>query len=187
MDLSIENKAIAALPAEGIRVGSAGMLSSFLELCGAFQTGRFFFTAPFFDESFVNSFASKLSVSRCDCEVVVKTPEAAREMLAYLRSHGCRTVSASIATDLHAKVFLFEVAGKCLLGLVGSHNPTAAGIKSNLEIGVYFGAQYGKPEWRTLFDLREFLRRASKPYVETVKGVGLYREKRDDNRNSVNQ
>jgi DNA-binding NarL/FixJ family response regulator len=71
MSVPLRNVAtVNALPTEGIRVGYQGILIDFLELCGAFRHGSFFFTAPFFDECFLDKLLSQLSVGESDFQVV---------------------------------------------------------------------------------------------------------------------
>lgn len=177
---------VNALPTEGIRVGYQGILIDFLELCGAFRHGSFFFTAPFFDECFLNKLLSQLSVGESAFQVVVRNSAAADEILDYFARHGCKSVSVLIAKDLHAKVYIFESTERTLLGLVGSHNPTAAGMKANLEIGIYLASRIGKPEWKALFELREFLRKRSQPHLKTRTNRAVHRENENDHRSCVN-
>jgi phosphatidylserine/phosphatidylglycerophosphate/cardiolipin synthase-like enzyme len=175
-----------ALPTEGMRVGRESILVDFLELCGAFRRGLFFFTAPFFDESFVDKLVSQVSVAQSEFEIVVRDSAAARQILDCFRRRGCRSVSVSIARDLHAKVYVFEAGARNLFGLIGSHNATAAGMKTNLEVGIYIGGRIGRAEWKTLFELREFLRKCSQPYLETGTTDAPHRENQNDNRRCIN-
>lgn len=174
------------LPAEGMTVGHSELLVEFLELCGAFQTGSFFFTAPFFDDCFLDNLLAYVSVPHTTFEIVVRNPAAASEILGYFERRGCRSVSVRLSDVLHAKVYIFESARKDLFGLVGSHNPTAAAMKTNLEVGIYIGAKVGTPEWRALFELREFLRTNSLPYIGTESVSEPRKEREHDYRSSVN-
>lgn len=177
---------VSPLPTQGMRVGHRGILVEFLELCGAFQRGSFFFTAPFFDECFLDKLLSQISIADSTFEVVVRSPAAAQEILAYFGRHECASIFVSVARDLHAKVYVFESAGKTLLGLVGSHNPTAAGMKANLEVGIYLASGIGKPEWTALFELREFLRKCSQPYLNNGTACRFHRENANDYCTGVN-
>jgi len=181
-----KNATVNPLPTEGIRVGHQGILVEFLELCGAFRRGSFFFTAPFFDECFLDELLSHVSIVDSTFEVVVRNSAAAQEILNYFARHECRSISVSIAKNLHAKVYVFESAGKTLLGLVGSHNPTAAGMKANLEVGIYLASRVGKPAWTVLFELREFLRKYSQPYLNTGTDRELHRENENDYGSCIN-
>jgi phosphatidylserine/phosphatidylglycerophosphate/cardiolipin synthase-like enzyme len=177
---------VNVLPTEGIRVGHEGILVDFLELCGAFRRGLFFFTAPFFDERFLDKLLFQFSIGHSEFEVVVRNPDSAQEILDYFGRRGCRSVSVSIAKDLHAKVYVFESAKKSLLGLIGSQNATAAGMRTNLEVGIYIGGKIGSPEWKTLFELREFLRKCSEPYLKTGTASAPYRENENVYRSCIN-
>ena len=177
---------VNSLPTEGIRVGHHGILVEFLELCGAFRRGSFFFTAPFFDKCFLNKLLSEVSIVDTAFEVVVRNSAAAQEMLDYFDRNECKFISVSIVKDLHAKVYVFESPGKALLGLVGSHNPTAAGMKANFEIGIYLASRIGRPEWRALSELRDFLRKSSQPYLRSGTDTGLRRENEYDYRRCIN-
>jgi phosphatidylserine/phosphatidylglycerophosphate/cardiolipin synthase-like enzyme len=158
-----------------IRVGDTSLLGQFMDLCSIYDEGRVFFTAPFYDGDFIEKLGTHLPMAFTDFEVIVKNVDAAEEMVQCLLQQGCRTVQVYISEHIHAKVYIFESRRGDLAALIGSHNPTKAGISKNLEVGVFIGTRPHKPEWKTIVDLRDYLRGRSCFYSNSTDRKDLKR------------
>jgi hypothetical protein len=178
---------IGLLPRRGFALGQTDLLPRFLELTASYSGGNLFFTAPFFDSEFLERLVSYLPGKTNSFELIVRQPEAAREIIEYFWRRSCRSVSVRVAERLHAKVYIFESPKGDLLAVVGSHNPTVAAITQNLEAGIFVGAKSGCEEWRHLLELRNSLRASSNAYLGEITAGASRRETTHEYSHSINQ
>jgi phosphatidylserine/phosphatidylglycerophosphate/cardiolipin synthase-like enzyme len=94
-------------------------------------------------------------------EVVVRDVCSADDLSKQLLKNGCKSVATYICNRLHAKVYIFESLQHDLSLVIGSHNPTRAGMSTNLEVGVRVNAAPGTAQWRAIVDLRDRLKTES--------------------------
>ncbi len=177
---------IGLLPTSGLVLGQTDLLRRFLELASSYSCGTFFLAAPFFDSAFVETLLGYLLPEKTAFELIVKDRQSACDLYDLFGQRRSRGVSIRIADRLHAKVFIFESAKFDLLGVVGSHNATAAAISQNLEAGAFIGGRLGSREWRHLFDLRNSLRASSTSYVGEITAGSPRRESDDEYDHSFN-
>lgn len=151
------------------RIGDTGLLPQFLDLCSIYEAGSVFFTAPYYDEEFIDDLSTHLLMASIDFEVIVKDENAARWMKRALLQRGGKSVQMYVSKHMHAKVYIFESRRRDLAMVIGSHNPTKAGISRNLEVGVFIGARPNKADWRSIVDLRTYLKKRSRTYSSSTK------------------
>jgi phosphatidylserine/phosphatidylglycerophosphate/cardiolipin synthase-like enzyme len=136
-----------------------------MALCSYFNEGRLFITAPYYDETFIEVMSKHLQMRSSTFEVIVKNESIAQKVAASFRQHGAKNVQLYISKHIHAKVYVFESRRGDLAAMIGSHNPTRAGMSRNLEIGIVISAKPNKPEWKMISDLRDYLKRKSRFYA----------------------
>lgn len=147
-----------------MRIGDTGLLPQFLDLCSIYEEGAVFFTAPYYDETFIGNLGAHLPMASIEFEVIVKNANAAEQMRRSLLQQGSKNVEVYVSRYIHAKVYIFESRRRDLAALIGSHNPTKAGLGKNLEVGVFIGARPNGPEWKSIVELRSYLKKRSRPY-----------------------
>jgi hypothetical protein len=146
-------------------VGATLLLPQFISLCAASDQRSLFFTAPFYDSTFLNLLASNFDLRSVRLEAVVRTKAIGESLLQDLRDLNGSKFSLYICERLHAKVYVFESVRKDLAGLIGSHNPTISGMTSNIEVGVVLRGNPKTPNWSTLDETRRFLIGSALPYT----------------------
>src|SRR5215469_2027281 len=119
-----------------LRFGDTRLISEFADQCSGQGGGTLFFTAPFYDSGFLEWLTRYFAKPRMQLEVVVRDVCAAEDLSKQLLKNGCKSVATYICNRLHAKVYIFETLRHDLSLVIGSHNPTRAGISTNLEVGV---------------------------------------------------
>ena len=150
----------------GITVGDSALLGHFLEICSLAPGGQLLLTAPYYDKGFFDMFSKYFDVRKLSINVIAKNATGATELADSLCQYGWQNFSVSVSEHLHAKVFIFAALNGNYHAVIGSCNPTFAGIKKNLEVGVYIGAKPSTPEWQAIFDLKEFIKRQCHPLVK---------------------
>jgi phosphatidylserine/phosphatidylglycerophosphate/cardiolipin synthase-like enzyme len=138
-----------------VAIGDTSLIDQLVGFCSLYPDGELLFTAPFFDSTLINRIIENTS-REVALTILVRTPAAARKIHTMLAERG-RRVSLYVSTALHAKVYIFESKRRIIAALIGSHNPTRAGAKSNLELGVFLSATPGRPEWASIQQTRDFI------------------------------
>jgi phosphatidylserine/phosphatidylglycerophosphate/cardiolipin synthase-like enzyme len=149
-------------------IGSTVLLPQFLSLCAASQQRTVFFTAPFYESTFMERLASNFDFRSVRVEIIVETGAVAELILSDLQQHYCQNFALYICARLHAKVYIFESLRGHLAALVGSHNPTVSGMSSNIEIGIVLRARPTTSNWLTITDLKKFLINRATPYTSKL-------------------
>jgi phosphatidylserine/phosphatidylglycerophosphate/cardiolipin synthase-like enzyme len=163
-----------SMPPNRIAIGRTNLLREFLTLCSAYPSGSLFFTAPFYDQAFLERLSQFLPSTRTHLEVVVRSDSAAADLDTHLRRLGYRNLSIVVSEHLHAKVYMFELRTRDFLAIIGSHNATLAATTINLEVGVFMDAKARSPEWDALFDLRESFRTTARQF-QTMQEIDKWR------------
>lgn len=145
----------AALGPNQVTIGDTCLIDQLLGFCSLYPNGELLFTAPFFDRNLIDRIIEN-TPREIALSVIVRSRTAARRMSAMLAKRG-RKVTIYVSTSLHAKVYVFECKRRIIAALIGSHNPTRAGSKANLEVGVFLSATPGRPEWLPIQQAREFI------------------------------
>jgi hypothetical protein len=148
-----------------VTIGDTGLMDQLLGFCGLYPDGEIFLTAPYFDEHLIDRMLGNTN-PEVTLKIVCRTKLAA-DHLAKLVASRQRKAHLYVHPRLHAKIYVFECKNRVIAALIGSHNPTRAGSKSNLEIGVFLSATCGKPEWQPIQQAREFILRSAKFIGET--------------------
>jgi len=125
------------IPRNGIIVGGTWMLGEFLRDAAEAAGGQMAVAVPFVDEGIVELSLAWSELNHASIDLVLVTgdsgaPKAWREV----RRYPWRSVLICQNRNLHAKLYLLissDGHGSCL---IGSHNLTSGGFKSNLEAGV---------------------------------------------------
>jgi hypothetical protein len=164
---SLLGTAASGLDARRFAFGGTALLGDFLESCAVTGGGSLFFTAPFYDEPFLVQLVRELPASTT-VHILVKRDDAADKLLHLLSRYRRGAVNISVADSLHAKVYILESPRRDVTALIGSHNPTIAGLAVNLEAGVLIAAAPHTRAWTMVIELREFLKSKAIPYVRTL-------------------
>ncbi len=77
---------------DDVRIGDTGLLPQFLDLCSIYQEGAVFFTAPYYDETFIGNLGAHLPMASIEFEVIVKNANAAEQMRRSLLQQGSKNV-----------------------------------------------------------------------------------------------
>lgn len=146
-------------------IGDASLVPQFLDLSEQFQNGSLFITAPFYDLTFMEYILRRFNNRLVRIEVVVRKRKDAEEIFSFLKPQKKYVLSIFVCEILHAKVYIFESGNHDLIGLVGSHNPTIACLRRNLEIGVLIRGRSDSPQGKAIIELKEYLKGCSLPYI----------------------
>ena len=138
-------------------IGCTGLLATFLDTCSQQRGGHLFFTAPFYDRTFLSDLASLFAAPRFSVEVIVNNARAGRDIES-LFCKGNIKISVCLRHNLHAKVFIFESSAGKFTALIGSHNPTMSANVCNLEVGVFTAGVPHSATCQLVIDLRDCLR-----------------------------
>jgi phosphatidylserine/phosphatidylglycerophosphate/cardiolipin synthase-like enzyme len=138
-----------------VAIGDTCLIEQLVGFCSLYPDGELLFTAPFFDATLIDRIIENTS-REIALTILVRTPAAARKIIPMLASRG-RKVTVYISAALHAKVYIFESKRRVIAAMIGSHNPTRAGAKNNLELGVFLSATPGRQEWHSIQQTRDFI------------------------------
>jgi phosphatidylserine/phosphatidylglycerophosphate/cardiolipin synthase-like enzyme len=138
-----------------VTIGDTCLIDQLLGFCSLYPNGELLFTAPFFDRNLIDRIIENTS-REIALSIVVSSVAAARRMSTMVAKRG-RRVTIYVSEALHAKVYVFECKRRVMAAMIGSHNPTRAGTKANLEVGVFLSATPGRPEWLSIQQTREFI------------------------------
>jgi phosphatidylserine/phosphatidylglycerophosphate/cardiolipin synthase-like enzyme len=144
-----------ALRTNTLTIGGTSLIDQLIGFCSLYPDGELFLTAPFFDEHVIQRILTNTS-SAVALRIVVRTKDAARRMRTLLEERRRKCV-IYVNAHLHAKLYVFECKNRVIAALIGSHNPTRAGSKTNIEIGVFLSATPGRPEWQPIQQAREYI------------------------------
>lgn len=145
----------AALGPNQVTIGDTCLIDQLLAFCSLYPNGELLFTAPFFDRNLIDRIIEN-TPREITLSIIVRSTAAARRISTMLAKRG-RKVTIYVSVALHAKVYIFECKRRIIAALIGSHNPTRAGTKANLEVGVFLSATPGRPEWFPIQQAREFI------------------------------
>jgi len=131
---------LGLVPHLPIIIGGTWLLREFLHAVAAEDGGLLSIAVPFIEEGLASDTSAwaQMNHSRIDVLIVAKTPEDGSKAWSDLSKFPWRSVLICHFENLHAKVYAFVSGNHLATCLVGSHNLTTSGIKTNVEAGVLF-------------------------------------------------
>jgi hypothetical protein len=131
---------LGLVPHPPIIIGGTWLLREFLHMVAAEDGGLLSIAVPFIEEGLASDTSTwaQMNHSRIDVVIVAKRLEDSSKAWSDLSKFPWRSVMICHSANLHAKVYAFVSGNHLATCLVGSHNLTPSGLRTNVEAGVLF-------------------------------------------------